>query len=74
MVGRFERRDMTIFVRIYCMYCRNPETPARRPSCFSYTQTWSHRAIAMHLGAGFQLIAHESFADHENDYEPAMPR
>ena len=39
---------------------------------FLHTQTWSHRAIAIYLKAGFTIVAEESFADYPNDYQQAI--
>lgn len=38
-----------------------------------HTQTWSHRAIAIYIKAGFEFVEHESFGNYKNDYENAMP-
>lgn len=38
-----------------------------------HTQTWSHRAIAIYIKAGFEFVRQESFGDYTNDYEKAMP-
>jgi ribosomal protein S18 acetylase RimI-like enzyme len=39
---------------------------------FLHSQTWSHRAIAIYLKAGFTIVAEESFADYPNDYRQAI--
>lgn len=40
---------------------------------FLHTQTWSHRAIAIYLKAGFEFAPRESFAGYQNDYDQAIP-
>lgn len=37
-----------------------------------HTQTWSHRAIAIYLKAGFAFVREGSFGGYPNDYEEAM--
>ncbi len=38
-----------------------------------HTQTWSHRAIAIYLKAGFEFVKQGSFGDYPNDYLQAIP-
>jgi len=38
-----------------------------------HTQTWSHRAIAIYLRAGFEFMRQDTFGGYPNDYEQAMP-
>ncbi len=40
---------------------------------FLHTQTWSHRAIAIYLRAGFEFVRQGSFGGYPNDYLQAMP-
>ncbi len=40
---------------------------------FLHTQTWSHRAIAIYIKAGFEFVGQGSFGGYPNDYEQAMP-
>lgn len=40
---------------------------------FLHTQTWSYRAVAIYLKAGFEFIEKGSFSIYENDYEKAIP-
>lgn len=40
---------------------------------FLHTQTWSHRAIAIYLKAGFEFLRQGSFGGYPNDYLDAMP-
>lgn len=40
---------------------------------FLHTQTWSHRAIAIYLKAGFEFVRQGSFGGYPNDYAKAMP-
>jgi len=40
---------------------------------FLHTQTWSHRAIAIYLKAGFEFVRQGSFGGYPNDYLKAMP-
>ena len=40
---------------------------------FLHTQTWSHRAIAIYLNAGFEFVRQGSFGGYPNDYLQAMP-
>ncbi len=40
---------------------------------FLHTQTWSHRAIAIYLKAGFEFVRQGSFGGYPNDYLQAMP-
>ena len=40
---------------------------------FLHTQTWSHRAIAIYLKAGFEFARQGSFGGYPNDYLQAMP-
>ncbi len=39
---------------------------------FLHTQTWSYRAIAIYLNAGFEFVEDESFGNYPNDYELAI--
>lgn len=40
---------------------------------FLHTQTWSYRAIALYLKAGFNIEPDEVFANYNNDYLDAIP-
>ena len=40
---------------------------------FLHTQTWSHRAIAIYIKAGFEFVRQGSFGGYPNDYAKAMP-
>ena len=40
---------------------------------FLHTQTWSYRAIAIYLKAGFEFVRQGSFGGYPNDYDKAMP-
>ncbi|WEG14434.1 GNAT family N-acetyltransferase [Pullulanibacillus sp. KACC 23026] len=40
---------------------------------FLHTQTWSYKAIALYLKAGFELVKEGTFAHYKNDYEQAIP-
>ena len=40
---------------------------------FLHTQTWSHRAIAIYLKAGFEFVRQGSFGGYPNDFLQAMP-
>jgi ribosomal protein S18 acetylase RimI-like enzyme len=40
---------------------------------FLHTQTWSYRAVAIYLQAGFEFIKKGSFSGYDNDYEEAIP-
>lgn len=40
---------------------------------FLHTQTWSHRAIAIYLRAGFVFVDDEPFGSYQNDFEQALP-
>ncbi len=40
---------------------------------FLHTQTWSHRAIAIYIKAGFEFVGQGSFGGYPNAYEQAMP-
>nr|WP_243239320.1 GNAT family N-acetyltransferase [Sulfobacillus harzensis] len=40
---------------------------------FLHTQTWSHRAIAIYIKAGFGIVKRGSFGNYPNDYDEAMP-
>jgi ribosomal protein S18 acetylase RimI-like enzyme len=40
---------------------------------YLHTQTWSHRAIALYLNAGFEFLDHGSFGGYPNEYVKALP-
>ncbi|OGX60893.1 MAG: hypothetical protein A2189_04230 [Paenibacillus sp. RIFOXYA1_FULL_44_5] len=40
---------------------------------FLHTQTWSHKAIALYLKTGFEIVQSETFGGYKNDYDKAMP-
>lgn len=40
---------------------------------YLHTQTWSYRAIGIYLQTGFRLLPTETYADHQNSYQQALP-
>jgi ribosomal protein S18 acetylase RimI-like enzyme len=40
---------------------------------YLHTQSWSYKAIALYLKAGFRIEEHETFAQYQNDFEHAIP-
>jgi RimJ/RimL family protein N-acetyltransferase len=40
---------------------------------YIYTQTWSHKAVAVYLKEGFQFLKGESFGGFKDDFDAALP-